>query len=181
MALGYNALTGMLPQSWSQFSRLTKLDLEFNNLSGFFPAWPLNSSSLNTIAASGNNFSGCLPPVTGGLQQTVPSQVLYYVSNKPPLLMLCWDLAVSTKPAAVSAGRNLTIVALAANALNGSLDMVCSDNVIPNLIVLDLGLNNFTGIWAGLSVLFLTSLSLLDGCTVAVAAVAAVPCLMLMY
>ena len=74
----------------------------------------------------------------------------YYVSRKATIE--CYVEILLIQPGAVSAGQNLTFVGLAANAFNGSLDTVCSSNVIQNLTILDLGLNKFTGIWAGLLV-----------------------------
>lgn len=65
--LSSNQLSGKLPHSLGQLSRLSHLDLSSNSLSGLVPATMGNLSNLDTLNLEGNMMNGKIPESIGQL------------------------------------------------------------------------------------------------------------------
>ena len=67
--LCHNALTGAIPSELMQLTNLTDLKLSFNQLSGAIPSNLGNLSKLTNLELQGNNLSGAIPASIGDIKE----------------------------------------------------------------------------------------------------------------
>ncbi|THU45136.1 hypothetical protein C4D60_Mb02t14690 [Musa balbisiana] len=128
--LGYNSLSGDLPDSLFDFVALEKLSLASNDLSGQLGERLSKLSSIRTLIVSGNRFSGPLPNVFGNLTklQQLVAHCNTFNGTLPRSLELCAML------------RDLD---LRNNSISGSINLDFSRMKL--LTSLDLATNHFYG------------------------------------
>jgi len=124
--LSNNELTGTLP-SMNMFSQLTSLNLEDNHFSGPLPGdLPM---SLSAVALSKNSFSGPIPSTVGDL---IFLEELYLSENQ----------LTGSIPASLGNLTNLLYLDLGDNMLTGSLPAALAMN---NLLTLSIANNKLEG------------------------------------
>ncbi|KAE8650977.1 hypothetical protein Csa_000712 [Cucumis sativus] len=152
--LGSSNLSGEFPQSIFQVSTLQTLDLSNNKLlQGSLPDFP-SSRPLQTLVLQGTKFSGTLPESIGYFENltkldlascnfggSIPNSILNL--TQLTYLDLSSNKFVGPVPS-FSQLKNLTVLNLAHNRLNGSL-LSTKWEELPNLVNLDLRNNSITG------------------------------------
>ena len=126
--LAGNSFSGNLPSSLPP--NLRYLDLSSNGFSGEVPVDLSLSPSLQLINLSSNNFQGTVPASIGLLSELTH-------------LWLDWNRLEGTLPAGLSNCSSLTHLSLEGNSLRGILPSAIGE--IPTLQVLSLSHNNFSG------------------------------------
>lgn len=126
--LSLNMLTGSIPTSFSALANLTALDLSSNFLSGPIPMNFGSFSSLQSLNLSNNSLASSLPIQLGNLSQLVD-------------LDLGFNSFSGSFPNELGHLTNLRRLSVKNNNLGGNL----SSNFTPNIILLDVSSNNFTG------------------------------------
>ena len=125
-----NNLTGTIPNSIGNLSKLNTLDLSNNQLNGLIPTTLFYLSNLNYLYLFKNQLSGSIPDNIGNLSQL---RVIYIFSNK----------LTGSIPASVENLINLQQLAVNNNQLNGNItSYLCN---LPDLKMLDLGDNQLNG------------------------------------
>ena len=129
--LSGNNLSGNIPPSLKNLTKLTNLDLSRNNFTNSIPSALLTLSSLNTLDLSSNQFTGAIPNVTlSGL----PSLYTMDLSN---------NKLTGTIPTSFNNLPKLYTLDLSNNQLSGTLPSLISDTNY--LSIINLSGNNFSG------------------------------------
>ncbi|EEC72516.1 hypothetical protein OsI_05899 [Oryza sativa Indica Group] len=137
--LGWNRISGKIPNSIGQLKRLEELHMSSNNLSGELPASLGECTNLVIINLGTNKFTGELANVN--------------FSNLPNLKALdfSWNNFTGTIPESIYSCSNLTLLRLSANRIHGQL----SKNIgnLKSITFLSISYNNFTNITNTLHIL----------------------------
>ncbi|KAG6542762.1 hypothetical protein Mapa_015839 [Marchantia paleacea] len=128
--LGSNRFTGQIPASFERCDALQSLNLSSNSFVGPLPDALSKISTLEELHLARNNFTG---PIPNTIFQSLRLKHLNLAHNN------------LTNPVSISTGAegNLSVVDLEANLLDG--DFVISLLQFPQLRVLKLGRNRFSG------------------------------------
>ncbi|KAH8938145.1 hypothetical protein BDL97_16G067100 [Sphagnum fallax] len=172
-------LSGNIPPELGNLTNLVILNLSNNDLNGSIPAELFGSNStLQQIDLSNNQLSGNIPNLGGANwvqsvkisnnKLTGPSPPFYDPGTEYGFMnmteLTSIDLsenALVGSPPDLTAISKLQFVNLSSNHFNGSIILTSIFNTSANLTVLDLSLNNFTGLLPDLST-FSNSLTQLD-------------------
>ncbi|KAM3289247.1 receptor-like protein Cf-9 [Capsicum chacoense] len=130
--LGRNNFRGEIPQCLGKITALMVLDMRRNNLSGNLPSAFSNGSSLRSLNLHGNKLEGTIPR---SLTNCNELQVLDLGDNH---LIDTFPMWLGTLP-------KLKVLSLRFNELHGSIGTLRNENLFPNLRMLDLSSNAFTG------------------------------------
>jgi len=147
-------LSGAIPNSLSNLTHLTYLDLSNNDLSGAIPNSLSNLTHLTYLYLSHNDLNGSIPSYLF----TLPSLELIYLTSNQfskfdefinvsssvlKYLYLSNNNISGPFPTSIFQLRSLSILSLSSNRLNGSLQL---DDLLKlrNLTVLDLSYNNIS-------------------------------------
>ncbi|CAL5391026.1 unnamed protein product [Camellia sinensis] len=155
--VSYNRLTGKIPPLLCRLSFLHTLDLSNNNLSGTIPPCLSNfSDSLSILNLKGNNFHGPIPhPYNKGntlkmidfsrnqLQGKVPRSLASCTVLE--ILDLSNNLIEDTFPFWSEVLTKLQVLILQSNKFYGAIGSLETKLVLPNLRIIDLSHNGFTG------------------------------------
>ncbi|KAH0708114.1 hypothetical protein KY290_009620 [Solanum tuberosum] len=114
--LSRNNLKGAIPQCLGNFTTLQVLDMRHNNLSGNIPTTFINGSSLSSLNFHGNKLEGKIPQS----------------------LTNCKELQLGSLP-------NLLVLSLRSNNLHGPFRTSRTENMFPELRIMDLSYNAFSG------------------------------------
>ncbi|XP_059639413.1 putative receptor-like protein kinase At3g47110 [Cornus florida] len=131
LGLGYNELIGKLPEELGSLSKLTFLSMHWNHFTGGFPQFIGRLTSLEHVSAATNSFTGRLPNALGQLKNL---KRLAFGSNELSGII----------PPSIYNLSFLTLLSLPNNHLHGTLPPSLG-MMLPNLQVLELWQNNFTG------------------------------------
>ncbi|KAK4725714.1 hypothetical protein R3W88_030631 [Solanum pinnatisectum] len=129
--LGRNNLYGEIPQCLGNITALKVLDMHHNNLSGNIPTTFRNESSLSSLNFHGNKLEGKIPQSLTSCKQL---EVLDLGDNHLNDTFPVW---LGTLP-------KLKVLSLRSNKLHGSITTLMSQNLFPQLRMLDLSSNAFT-------------------------------------
>ena len=108
LRLVHNYLSGAIPSSLGNLSKLEELDLSHNSLSGSIPSSLGNLSKLETLDLASNSLSGTVPSSLGNLSEL---KTLYLGSNS----------LTGTIPSSLGNLSKLERLYLAHNSLSGSI------------------------------------------------------------
>ncbi|KAI3748950.1 hypothetical protein L6452_12412 [Arctium lappa] len=129
--LGNNNLSGVIPECWVKWPRLSHLILENNNMSGEVPRTLGFSSSLMSLNMHGNKLSGRLPASLMNLTN------LWFLQLGRNELVGCIPTWLGTKLS------SLMILELGSNNFDGNIPQeLCH---LANIQILDLAHNNLSG------------------------------------
>ncbi|KAL8240937.1 hypothetical protein R6Q59_014292 [Mikania micrantha] len=132
LSLGYNHLSGVIPECWNKWSSLRVLILKNNNLSGEIPRTLGSLLNLQWLNMHGNNISGSLP---SSLMNLSWLRILQLGKN---------ELVGSIPPWIGTKLTFLRILNLRSNNLDGNIpDELCYLSYIQ---IIDLAKNNLSGI-----------------------------------
>ncbi|TYI38403.1 hypothetical protein ES332_A02G024700v1 [Gossypium tomentosum] len=151
----YNNLSGSIPNCLDNMSQLGTFDVSYNNLSGPIPNCLGNMSALSELGLQGNNFSGMIPKFSKATQL----QFLKVSENRlegklPRSLAKCTQLMVldvgsnminDTFPFWLEKLTYLMVLILRENRFYGQIKHFKHKYVFPNLDVLDIASNQFSG------------------------------------
>lgn len=129
ISLLFNNITGELPSSLGDLSKLRTLELSFNNIEGTLPTSIGMLSNLEVLAFNGNSLSGELPATLGNL-------------TKLKQLHLSSNTFSGVVPSSLNALTNLEIFNVFDNDLKGDLPVQLANN--RNLKELMIAENGFT-------------------------------------
>ncbi len=101
-------LTGAIPSSFANLTKLTQLDLSFNHLTGEIPNEISNFNSLTNLSLESNNFTGTIPDSIGNLTNL---DTLFVNANQ----------LTSTIPAGIGNLTKLKDLDLSNNLLSGTI------------------------------------------------------------
>ncbi len=130
LLLDTNGLSGSMPPSLGNLTKLTQLSLSDNNLTGPIPTQLGNLANLTTLYLHTNQLSGMIPATLGNLQYL---QELYLGGNQ-----LSGQI-----PATLGSLPALTLLVLGSNQLEGAIPAQLGN--LPYLTVLILGSNQLEG------------------------------------
>ncbi|XP_027105561.1 uncharacterized protein [Coffea arabica] len=130
--LSYNKLSGVIPPSLSECSKLQVLWLFDNNFSGVIPEGFGNLTALKQLGLSGNNLIGSVPQELGNLKHLEE-------------LVLDFNSLTGSIPAQIFNISTLQVLDLSNNTLSGRLPSSSGYELI-NLEWLDLFSNDFDGV-----------------------------------
>ncbi|XP_031103193.1 receptor-like protein 7 [Ipomoea triloba] len=154
LSLSNNSFTGIIPESICNASDLVVLDLSNNKLSGMFPSCLLKFVSILNLGE--NQFSGKIPnsfPSTCALQTLDLSRNSIH-GKIPKSLKKCSSLEVlnvgsnkivDTFPCQLKKLSSLRVIILESNGFYGDLHCANANHMWPNLQIIDVASNNFTG------------------------------------
>lgn len=134
--LGSNNLTGTLPTSLGQVSRLEIISLGFNNLTGALPTTLFDLPFLERIFARTNNLTGGIPSDIGD----APALETLVISNNPNL--------GGGIPSSITDCSTLIFLSVGDCGLTGALPII-NDGDLPDLKWLIVDENNLTGNFSG--------------------------------
>ncbi|KAH0733750.1 hypothetical protein KY285_009457 [Solanum tuberosum] len=154
--ISHNNLTGEIPSSICNLTSLIMLDLSRNNLRGEIPQCFGNITSLQVLDMRHNNLSGNIP-TTFNNGRSLSS--LNFHGNKlegkiPQSLTNCKELQVldlgnnnlnDTFPVWLGSLPNLLVLSLRSNKLHGPIRTSRTENMFPELRIMDLSYNAFSG------------------------------------
>ncbi|XP_028054592.1 receptor-like protein 6 [Camellia sinensis] len=156
-SVSHNGLTGELPPLICQLSSLYVLDLSNNNLTGtILPCLSNFSDSLKVLNLKGNNFQG---PIPHSYNRGNKLKMIDFSDNKlqgkvPRSLASCTDLEIldlsnnlidNTFPLWLGDLTKLQVLILRSNKFYGAIGNPKIKLELPNLHIIDLSHNGFTG------------------------------------
>ncbi|KAL7250033.1 hypothetical protein ACSBR1_012100 [Camellia fascicularis] len=156
-SVSYNGLTGELPPSICRLSSLYVLDLSNNNLTGsILPCLTNFSDSLKVLNLKGNNFQGPIPHLYNRGNKL---KMIDFSGNKlhgkvPRSLASCTELEIldlsynlinDTFPLWLGDLTKLQVFILRSNKFYGAIGNPKIKLELPNLHIIDLSHNGFTG------------------------------------
>ncbi|XP_006349945.1 receptor-like protein 12 [Solanum tuberosum] len=153
--ISHNNLSGEIPSSICNLTSLVMLDLAGNNLKGAIPQCLSNISGLEVLDMHHNSLSGTLP-TTFRIGSALKS--FNFHGNKlegkiPQSLINCKLLEVldlgdnhlnDTFPVWLGTLPKLKVLSLRSNILHGPIRTLTTENMFPQLQILDLSSNAFT-------------------------------------
>ncbi|KAG6557374.1 hypothetical protein Mapa_001304 [Marchantia paleacea] len=170
LRLHLNELTGGIPQELGRLQKMVYLILHSNKLTGSIPASLANCSSLRNLRLSNNEFTGTVTQIDFLQLRSLES---FSVNGNqldggfPVNIYYCTDLKLLDLSSNGFSGklpdnyeysqpvlRKLRVLGLSSNNFSGSIPSWIWN--LPELQVLDVSHNSFTGVWA-------TNLSGLEG------------------
>lgn len=129
--LNQNNLSGYIPESFSDFTELTLFNVRLNSLNGSLPlASFTNQTQLEYVDINSNFMSGFIPPEIGNLTN------LWHLD-------IGWNNFTGTIPSEINNLNNIQNLYLHNNRLSGSIPISAGD--LPNLQILYLADNNLAG------------------------------------
>ncbi|EOA18507.1 hypothetical protein CARUB_v10007059mg [Capsella rubella] len=152
--LGYNNISGLLPESIGNLKYLRDLDLQYCSLFGNIPSSLGNLSHLTSLHLSDNDFTGELPDSMGHLNKLTElyigqaklngkfPHVLFNLSSLT-FIDLSNNQIKGTLPSNMSSLSKLETFAISGNSFSGTVPS--SLFMIPSLTELYLGRNHFSG------------------------------------
>ncbi|KAL7250026.1 hypothetical protein ACSBR1_012093 [Camellia fascicularis] len=156
-SVSHNGLTGELPPFICQLSSLYVLDLSNNNLTGtILPCLSNFSDSLKVLNLKGNNFQG---PIPHSYNRGNKLKMIDFSDNKlqgkvPRSLASCTELEIldlsnnlidNTFPLWLGDLTKLQVLILRSNKFYGAIGNPKIKLELPNLHIIDLSHNGFTG------------------------------------
>ncbi|XP_040361701.1 putative receptor-like protein kinase At3g47110 [Rosa chinensis] len=153
LRLDNNSISGEIPANISSCSNLIRLDVGFNRLVGKIPSTIGSLSKLKNISFYNNGLTGTIPPSFGNLTSltkllaignflkgSIPSSVGKLTSLE--IFAVGQNMFSGAVPAVIFNISSLTVLDLMGNQFHGRLpsDM---GNTLPNLQIIDVGLNGF--------------------------------------
>ncbi|CAL5393885.1 unnamed protein product [Camellia sinensis] len=157
LLVSYNKLTGKTPPLLCRLSFLYTLDLSNNNLVGTIPSCLSNfSDSLSILNLKGNNFHGPIPHLynKGNTLKVVVFSGNQLQGKVPRSLASCTVLEIldlsnnlfeDTFPFWLGVLIKLQVLILRSNKFYGAIGSFETKLVLPNLCIIDLSHNGFTG------------------------------------
>ncbi|XP_019186477.1 PREDICTED: receptor-like protein 12 [Ipomoea nil] len=157
LSLSNNSFTGTIPESICNASSLDILDLSKNKLSGILPSCLFNSfERLRVLDLGKNQIHGNIPD---SFTINCALQTLYLSRNSfegkiPKSLINCSSLEVldignnkmvDTFPCPLKNLSSLRVLVLQSNVFHGDLHCVNANHMWPNLQIIDIASNNFSG------------------------------------
>ncbi|XP_031276222.1 receptor-like protein 9DC3 [Pistacia vera] len=151
---GNENLRGQIPDVFGNLSKLTDLDLSFNNFSGQLPSSAFDLPQLSVLVFSGNQFEGHIPYQVSGLSKLLSldlsgnfldGRVPSWLFTLPSLETL--DLSYNKLTGPIEEFRqpgSVNFVSLMNNQIQGSIPNSMFE--LLNLTNLDLSSNNLSGI-----------------------------------
>ncbi|KAH0772485.1 hypothetical protein KY290_009622 [Solanum tuberosum] len=130
--LATNNLRGEIPQCFGNITSLQVLDMRHNNLSGNIPTTFSNGSSLSRLNLHGNKLEGKIPQSLTNCKQL---EVLDLGDNHLNDTFPVW---LGTLP-------KLKVLSLRFNELHGPIGTSRIENMFPELRIIDLSYNAFSG------------------------------------
>ncbi|XP_049389762.1 receptor-like protein Cf-9 homolog [Solanum stenotomum] len=130
--LARNYLGGGIPQCLGNISGLEVLDMSNNKLSGTLPTIFSNGSSLRSLDLHGNKLEGEIPRSLANCKEL---QVLDLGNNH---LIDTFSMSLGTLP-------KLQVLSLRSNTLHGSIQPPRIETIFPELRIIDLSYNAFSG------------------------------------
>ncbi|KAH0708085.1 hypothetical protein KY284_009512 [Solanum tuberosum] len=130
--LARNNLKGEIPQCLGSISSLEVLDMHNNKLSGNIPTIFTNGSSLRSLNLHGNKLEGKIPRSLANCEDL---QVLDLGDNH---LIDTFPMWLGTLP-------KLQVLSLRSNTLHGSIQPPGIETIFPELQIIDLSYNAFSG------------------------------------
>ncbi|XP_049363777.1 receptor-like protein Cf-9 homolog [Solanum verrucosum] len=130
--LARNNLKGAIPQCLGSITALQVLDMRLNNLSGNIPTTFINESSLSSLNLHGNKLEGKIPQSLTNCKQL---EVLDLGDNHLNDTFPVW---LGTLP-------KLKVLSLRFNKLHGPIRTSRIENMFPELRIIDLSYNAFSG------------------------------------
>uniref|UniRef100_A0A0D9ZHQ1 non-specific serine/threonine protein kinase n=1 Tax=Oryza glumipatula TaxID=40148 RepID=A0A0D9ZHQ1_9ORYZ len=155
LILSRNNLSGQIPAKlFSNSSKLTKIDLQMNSLSGPIPAFE-NVTTLNILCLTDNSLSGNIPPSIGNVsslasillsQNKLARLIPMTLSHIPELieLDLSYNSLVGFVPLSLYNMSSLTYFSLGNNSLVGQIPSDIG-NSLPKLQILKFQNSKFEG------------------------------------
>nr|GEU54185.1 leucine-rich repeat protein [Tanacetum cinerariifolium] len=129
--LGNNSLSGVIPECWEKWQRLSVLNLENNNFSGGFPRTLGHAGNIESLSMRGNNLGGKLP---ASLMNLTYLRILELSGNELAGSILSW---VGTKLS------SLRLFNLRSNKFDGKIPReLC---YLTHIQILDLSNNKLMG------------------------------------
>ncbi|XP_019187055.1 PREDICTED: receptor-like protein 12 [Ipomoea nil] len=157
LSLSNNSFTGIIPESICNASYLMVLDLSNNKLSGNLPSCLFNTvGKLKVLNLGENQISGKIPnsfPRTCALQSLDLSKNSIH-GRIPKSLIKCSSLEilnvgsnkiVDTFPCPLKKLSSLRVIVLESNGFYGEFHCANANHMWPNLQIIDVASNNFTG------------------------------------
>ncbi|WCJ35180.1 Leucine-rich repeat protein kinase family protein [Euphorbia peplus] len=153
--LSGNSLIGQIPSSFGLLRSVLRLDVSSNYISGLIPGDLGNVSGLQFLDLSDNSLTGSVPPELGNLSRLVELNLsknslsgslpveLANLRNLQRMEVGVNELEGALPDVLFSGLENLRVVVLSRNKFDGAIPSVLLS--LPNLLVLDLSYNNFTG------------------------------------
>ncbi|KAH0706196.1 hypothetical protein KY290_009602 [Solanum tuberosum] len=130
--LATNNLRGEIPKCFGNITSLQVLDMRHNNLSGNIPTTFSNGSSLSSLNLHGNKLEGKIPQSLTNCKQL---EVLDLGDNHLNYTFPVW---LGTLP-------KLKVLSLRFNKLHGPIRTSRIENMFPELRIIDLSYNAFSG------------------------------------
>nr|GMD40092.1 receptor-like protein 12 [Ipomoea batatas] len=157
LSLSNNSFTGPIPESLCNASYLKVLDLSNNKLNGILPSCLFsNFRYLGVLNFGKNQITGNIPDLfprncalktldlgRNVLEGRIPSSLIN--CSFLEVLNLGSNKIVDTFPCPLQNLSSLRVLVLRSNGFHGNLHCVNADHMWPNLQIIDIASNNFTG------------------------------------
>ncbi|XP_049363376.1 receptor-like protein 9DC3 [Solanum verrucosum] len=156
LSLSYNNISGEISSSICNLTSLVMLDLARNNLGGGIPQCLGNISGLEVLDMSNNKLSGTLPTIfsNGSSLRSLDLHGNKLEGEIPRSLANCKELQVldlgnnhliDTFPMWLGTLPKLKVLNLRSNTLHGSIQPLRIETIFPELRIIDLSYNAFSG------------------------------------
>ncbi|KAK4726707.1 hypothetical protein R3W88_031624 [Solanum pinnatisectum] len=143
-------LRGPIPESLSKLTRIEDLYLQYNSLNGTIPSGIFSLPSLSRLVLSNNHFSGQFEDFNSNSLNLIDlsnNQLQGHLPNSIQNLLL--DLGNNnlndTFPVWLGALPDLLVLSLRSNKLHGPIRTSSIENMFPELRIIDLSYNAFSG------------------------------------